>query len=91
VGSSAIGSESAPIIVGQVYRVGIHQKKGSGGNAIVEAFLASGSDPFGTPFGRTATGTWRSAGDRFRFGATTGKMDIVLDNIRLDAASMPLP
>ena len=78
--------------VGTLYRVGIHQKKGSGGNAVLEAYLATGGNAFGTPFASRATQTFTTPATQFRLGATTSTAaDIVVDDIRLDTAVMPAP
>jgi hypothetical protein len=90
-GSTTIGAESAPLVVGAVYRVGVHQKRGTGANAMLEAYLAAGEAAFGAPFASTATGAWTSQATRFRFGATTGTLNATFDDIRLDAGSMPGP
>ena len=90
-GTTTIGADSAPLTVGGVYRVGLHQKRGTGANAVLEAYLAAGDAAFGVPFASTATGTWTSQADRFRFGATTGTLNATFDDIRLDASAMPGP
>lgn len=91
VESTTVGSESAALVPGQIYRVGIRQKRGTSGDAVLEAFLASGDAGFGPAFAATAAGAWTTPADRVRFGATTGAVDIVFDDVRLDAASMPGP
>src|SRR6185503_2040958 len=88
-GSTTIGSDSPALTVGQLYRVGVHQQRGAGTNAVLEAFLAPADNPFTTSFARTAIGTWTTATDRFRLGATTGTVNVVVDDIRLDAFAMP--
>ena len=91
-GSTTIGTSAVALIPGQLYRIGMHQKRGTGGNAVLEAFLAANDDPFGPPFAATNAGTWTTAADRFRAGATTGTaVDIVFDDIKLDGGSMPPP
>ncbi|MEQ1760576.1 MAG: DNRLRE domain-containing protein [Vicinamibacterales bacterium] len=91
-GSSTIGVESAPLIPGRLYRVGVHQKKGTGANAILEAFLASDDTPFGAPFAATTLGTWTTAATRLRIGNTsTGGVNVTVDDIRLDTMEMPAP
>ena len=52
-----IGADSAPLAVGTVYRVGLHQRRGTGGNSILEAYVAVGDEPFGLSFASTTTGT----------------------------------
>src|SRR5574341_429517 len=56
--SPIIGPQTAPLAVGTVYRAGLHQKRGTGGDAILEGYLAVGDAPFGAPFAVTTTGTW---------------------------------
>jgi len=90
--SNVIGSDSAPLILGQLYRIGIRQKKGTGADAILEAFLAQNDDAFGPAFARTTVGSWTTGADRLRAGATLAvPANIVIDDIRLDFASMPPP
>jgi PKD repeat protein len=91
-GSTTIGETSNSLTVGQVYRLGIHQKAGTGANAVAEAFLAVGDQEFGTPFATSANGTWKTSADRVRVGATTSTpVNVVLDDLRLDSGSMPPP
>jgi hypothetical protein len=91
-GSNTVGAESAPLAMGVVYRVGLRQQKGTGGNATLEVFLAVGDVAFGAPFAATASGAWTSPATELRVGATNGSLThITVDDIRLDAASMPAP
>lgn len=90
--SSKVGADSAPLNVGRVYRVALHQRAGAGGDARLEGFLAEGAALFGAPFAATATGTWTTAADRLRLGATTSAaFQAVLDDVRLAADRMPAP
>jgi hypothetical protein len=93
LGSTTIGTSSFALAVGQLYRVGIHQKKGSGNNAVLEAFVAQNDNAFGSPFGVLTNGTWTTGGDRWRIGATAGSatVDMVVDEMKFDAAAMPGP
>ena len=89
-GSTTIGADSAPLSVGTIYRVGIRQKLGSGGNAVLAAYLAADGATFGAPFASTGGGTWTTPADRLRFGATVSvAVNATFDDIKLDAASMP--
>lgn len=91
-GSTAVGVESASLQVGQLYRIGIHQRRGTGATAVLEAFVATGDNAFGAPFAALSTGTFTTAADRLRFGSTASNAaDLVLDDVRLDAAAMPEP
>jgi len=90
--STTVGTESAPLAVGATYVIGLHQKSGSGGDAILEAFLAPDGETFGSPFARLATGTWTSSADRIRFGATNGTaVDLTIDDVLVGSGSMPAP
>lgn len=92
VGATTIGVDSSTLQTGTVYRIGLRQKQGTGGNAILEAYLAEGSAPFGTPFASTTSGTWTTGVERFRVGPTAPTlMDFVVDDIRLDTGAMPTP
>jgi hypothetical protein len=87
-GSTTIGSESAPMATGTTYRIGLHQVRGTGGNGVLEAYLAPAASPFGAPFARTATGTWSSSATRLRIGATSGPaVSASFDDVFLDAGS----
>jgi PKD repeat protein len=89
-GSTTIGADSAPLAAGITYRIGIHQRRGTGTTAILEAFLAPAGTDFGAPFARLTTGTWTTAADRLRIGATAGgAIDLTMDDVLVDAASMP--
>jgi hypothetical protein len=91
-GSTTIGAESAALAVGTVYRVGLRQQKGSGGNAVLEAYLATGDAAFGAPFAATFSGSWTSQASELRVGATNGNLTFVtVDDIKLDAGAMPTP
>lgn len=84
--------DSTPLVVGTVYRVGIHQRRSTASNGVLEAFLAPASTAFGSPFASLATGLWTTSADRIRFGATAGgALDVTGDNIALDAGAMPTP
>ncbi len=75
--------------VGTIYRIALHQKSGTSGNAVLEAFLATGDAAFGAPFAGSSTQSFTTAADRLRFGATTGTLNAVFDDIKLDSASLP--
>jgi hypothetical protein len=77
---------------GTIYRVGLHQRGGTGSNALLEAFLAPAGTAFGAPFASLATGTWTTSADRLRFGATSGSaIDVTADTIAIDGGAMPGP
>lgn len=88
--SNTIGSETAPLLAGAIYRVGIRQKRGTGADAILEGYLATGDDPFVTPFAGTTLGAWTSPADRVRLGATNSNaLDALFDDITLDFGAAP--
>jgi hypothetical protein len=88
--STTIGLESAPLALGQLYRIGIQQSKGTGSNAVLRAWLSPNDTAFGSPFAQLTNGTWTTAADRLRIGATTaGTFNLLLDDIRLDTTAMP--
>jgi hypothetical protein len=90
--SSTVGSETAALSANTLYRIGLRQRQGSGGDAVLEAYLAVGTAAFTTPFATLTTGTWTSAADRLRAGSTSGAaVDLILDDIRIDSATMPGP
>ncbi len=87
-GSTTIGTESAPLTPGTAYRIGLRQVRGTGGNAILEAYLAPAGLPFGTPFAKTTTGTWTGAASRLRVGVTSGSaVSAGFDDIFVDSAA----
>jgi len=91
-GTTSIGSQTAPLAVGTVYRIGIHQKSGTGGDAILEGYLAVGDAPFGAPFAVTTTGPWTTLASKLQVGTTTSTaLDGIFDDIKLDTGAMPVP
>ena len=91
-GSTSIGVSATALSPGTLYRIGLHQKKGSGSNAVLEGFLAVGDEAFGAPFAATTTGTWTTRADRLEVGASSlDVLDAVFDDIKLDSGAMPPP
>jgi hypothetical protein len=89
--TSSIGTETAALTPGVIYRVGLHQK-GTGSAALLEGFLATGDAPFGGAFAATTSQSIASAPASFDLGSTgTTPVDLTLDDIRLDTAMMPPP
>jgi PKD repeat protein len=90
IGSTTVGVDSPTMTVGTTYIVGFHQRRGTGSNGMVEAWLAPAGSAFGSPFARRTTGTWTTAADRVRLGATDAiRVSVLMDNLLLDRASMP--
>jgi hypothetical protein len=92
---TTIGADSAMLSVGTLYRVGLRQKQGTGTDAVLEAYLASGatSFAFGSPFASNSAQSFTTAATRLTIGATTSSFAaaITVDDIKLDAGSMPAP
>jgi hypothetical protein len=85
-----VNGTSAPLALNTVYRIGIHQKRGAGGNAVVEGWLALGDAPFAAPFAAKSNGTWMSSADRLKIGATiSAALSATLDDIKLATGAMP--
>jgi hypothetical protein len=84
-------AESAPLTVGTTYQVTIHQRAGTGGNALLEAFVAPvGGTPATTPFGKLTAGAWTNGADRLRLGATNSTaVNVTVDDIQLAANGLP--
>jgi hypothetical protein len=90
--STSVGALSTPLQVGVSYRIAIHQRAGTGTNAVLEGFVARTGDAFGPAFGSLANGTWTTKADRLRIGATSGgAVSISMDDVLVDGASMPAP
>jgi len=91
-GTTSIAATPTALVVGTLYRIGIHQKKGTGGNAVLEGFIATGDAAFTTPFATSSTQTFTTQADSVQIGATTGTAgSMTIDDIRLDTGSMPGP
>ena len=89
-GSTTIGLNSSPLAAGVTYRVGLHQRRGTGTTGVLEAYLAADDSPFGAPFASRADGTWITPTDRLRLGATNSiVLDITLDDVLLASGAMP--
>jgi len=91
-GSTTIGSASAALSANTLYRVGLHQRTGTGGDGLLEAFVASGDGAFGTPFASSSTQSFTSQASKFMFGATNpNAVNATFDDIKLDSVAMPGP
>jgi hypothetical protein len=91
-GSTAIGSESAPLVAGNTYLIGLRQARGTGNDAILEAFVAPDGGTFGPAFARLTTGTWTSSADRIRFGATNNSaVNVMIDDVLVADGGQPAP
>ena len=87
-----LGSTATALKPGTLYRIGLHQKRGSGSNGILEGFVASSDNSFGAPFASSSTQTFTTQADSVQIGATTAVGgDVTVDDVRLDSGSMPGP
>ena len=88
-GTTTIGSQSAALTKGSVYRVVLHQKTGSG-NAIVEAYLATGDGTL-TKFAGSSTQTLSAQATTIRVGSisSTTAAAVTVDDIALDSGTLP--
>jgi glycosyl hydrolase family 88 len=85
-GSIEVGPRSNPMEEGEIYRIRLSQKPESGSFTLLEASLARGDEAFGCPFASSRVRLSTPRADRLRLGATTGPLDIVIDDVRLDTA-----
>jgi hypothetical protein len=91
VASKSIG-DSSPLEEGELYRISLHQRRGSGGDGLLEGFVAVGDDSFGGPFASTSSGAWTTDANRLRVGATAGgAVDLVLDDVTVSTSGEPAP
>ena len=89
-GSTTIGSESPPLVAGTTYRIAIHPRRGTGANALLEGYVVPLGTAFGAPFASSSTGTWTTAADRLRAGATAGGgVALTIDDIIVNAGGLP--
>ncbi|MEQ1758998.1 MAG: fibronectin type III domain-containing protein, partial [Vicinamibacterales bacterium] len=89
--ATAVAPDSAPLVVGTVYRVNVHQRQAAGAaTRLLEAYLAVGDAPFGAPFASTTAGTWTGGADRIRLGNTSGTSATVFDDVKVEGEA-PTP
>jgi hypothetical protein len=90
--STSVGATTIALTPGTLYRMGIHQKRGTGSNGVLEGFVATGDANFGTAFAASSSQTFTTQADLVQCGATTGNAgSLTLDDIRLDTGIMPGP
>jgi len=91
-GSTSLGATTAALTPGTLYRIGIHQKRGTGSNGVLQGFVAVGDASFGAAFASSATQTFTTQANSVQIGATTGTTgSFTVDDIRLDTGAMPGP
>jgi hypothetical protein len=87
-----LGATTVVLNPGTVYRIGIHQKRGTGSNAGLEGFFATGDANFAAPFASNGSQNFTTQADSLQIGASTSTGGTVtFDDIRLDTGSMPGP
>lgn len=90
VGTNSVGSDSSALQVGYIYVIALHQKQGTGNNAVLEAYLTSKPGQLGVPFAVTTNGAWTTRITRLRIGPTAATpMDVVIDNVFIDTFALP--
>jgi hypothetical protein len=90
--ATKVGFDSTPVKAGEVYRVRLRYRRGTGANAILAAYLVPGDAEWGQPFAATTSGPWTAPIDRLRIGSTTRAiLDAVVDDIRLETGPIPAP
>ena len=83
-GTTTIGADTAPLEVGPIYHLAMRQRRGTGGDAILEGYLAADDAPLGTPFASITTGNWTSQAQQVRLGATnSAALNATYDDIQL--------
>lgn len=68
------------------------EKKGTGSNAVLQAYLATGTASFGVPFAERTSGTWTTAATNFTFAIThanTQTINVTFDDVKLDSGTTP--
>lgn len=91
-GSTTTACTATSLAVGTTYRVALHQVRGSGADAILEAFVAPAGSPLGTAFAKTSSGTWTTRADKLDFGAMTATvLDAVFDSVDISGRALSAP
>jgi len=88
-----VGSNGPTMATGTIYRMGLRYTMGTGANAVLEAYLATGDDAFGAAFASTSSDAGTAQANRVEAGQQSGGTAAVayLDSIRIDTAAMPGP
>lgn len=90
-GSTPIGT-GVPLTAGTVYRIGLHQQRGTGSDGVLAAYLAEGDAPFGAPFAQSSTESFSTPVKRIEVGATNSvTLDATFDDIIVDTAAFAAP
>ncbi|WPB82283.1 glycoside hydrolase family 88 protein [Archangium violaceum] len=67
-GETEVGLRSFALEAGQLYRIGLRQRKDSGPYVILEAYVAKGEDAFGCPFASSRVRLSSSTANRLSLG-----------------------
>jgi hypothetical protein len=91
-GSPTNSCTSTPLALNTIYKLRIHQVRGTGNDGVLEGYVAPVADPFGAPFLKTTTGDWTTKIDRIAVGTTTGAaVDGLFDDIKIDGVPLTRP
>lgn len=91
-GSTSTACTTTPLAVGPKYRIRLHQLRGTGGDGILETFVATGDAAFGASLAKTTTGLWTTRVDRVSVGSTTSTaIDATFDDIQIDGGPVSTP
>jgi hypothetical protein len=90
-GTQIGASSGTAITTGNPFRIGLHYTKGTGANAVLEAFVASGDTAFSAAFASTSADTGTLQANRIEIGqgASGTVCDVYVDDVKIDDASMP--
>lgn len=89
---TAIGSDSpVAMVAGNTYRIAVRYTKGTGSDAILQAWFAEGDTPFGAPFAETSVDSATLGVTRVDIGNTAAGTanSVWIDNVRVDDAALP--
>jgi hypothetical protein len=91
-GVAGTACTSTPLTVGTTYRLKLHQVQGTGGDGILQGFVAPAGDEFGAPFAKTTTTAISQKVDRFQLGSSTNVvLDAVFDDVTVDGKPQTIP
>ena len=94
-GSPQVGAVSQLLQIGQTYHVRLMQNRGSGGDAVLAAWVVPDGSALGAPFSQITTASFTGKADRVRLGSTTSSpttppvLDADLDTVRIVGGPAP--
>jgi hypothetical protein len=91
--NTQIGANGPTVSTGTIYRCGLRYTKGTGANAVLEAYIATGDADFGAAFASSSVEAATLQANKVRFGQVSAGTvcDLFVDDIRIDDAAMPGP